>query len=74
MTRESLENVAKALFNVEHDGDWNDASASVRNDYVHLAQTAILLMSEASAGARSSQKRKGMARIEWTSHIAKNNG
>jgi hypothetical protein len=74
MTREHLENVAKAFFNVEHDNEWHDASVSVRNDYVHLAQTALLLMSEAAAEARSCHKRKALARIELASHISKNIG
>jgi hypothetical protein len=73
MTREHLENVAKALFDVEHGSEWNDASASVRNNYVHLAQTALQLMDEASAGARSSQKRKAIPRIERASRISKYN-
>ena len=72
MTREHLENVAKAFFNVEHDNEWHDASVSVRNDYVHLAQTALLLMSEAAAEVRSCHKRKALARIELASHISKN--
>jgi hypothetical protein len=71
MTREHLGNVAKALFSVEHDGEWDEASVSVRNSYVHLAQTALLLIDETSAGTRTFQKPKAIPRREWASHISK---
>lgn len=46
MTPEQLESVAKALYEVEYSNSWHDAPQSVQAEYIGLAQTAALLLSE----------------------------
>lgn len=58
MTPEQLEYVAQAFYEAEHSSEWGDAPRAIREHYLGLAETAILLSEDHKADAHPSRRSK----------------